>query len=98
MRGKYPSTMLRNPIYSSMSLREIEALRTQFLRAWASQHYREQEEAAHAGNDAREAAGLEQLMRMGVCRDWNSKRVTRKPLAAKKKKPAKKSAARPKKH
>lgn len=38
--------MPRNYPGETMSFKEIEALRTQFLRAWASQYYRKQEEAA----------------------------------------------------
>ncbi len=40
--------------YPSISLKQLEALHTQFLRAWLSQHYRKLEEEAHAENDARD--------------------------------------------
>jgi hypothetical protein len=79
--------------------RRLDAsLHTQFMRAWVSQYYREQEEAAHAENDEREKEEVEQLALMGVYRDWARKRVRLKPAAGKRKKPTKKAAARSKEH
>jgi hypothetical protein len=98
MPRRYSRTMPREARNPSMSPEAFKTFQTRFMRAWVSTHYRKEKEAAHAENDAREAAEREQLARIGAFRDWDKKRARLKPVSRKMKKSAKKATRSRKKH
>lgn len=74
MPRNVPRAKPRKPFSPRISPGEFKTFPTQFLRAWVATYYSKQEDDAHAENDARDAAELQHLTRIGAYQDWQKRR------------------------